>query len=166
MLISGPDCFYVRYLASTLCRRSFWLVTTFNSRNLFLYVTICCPNPLSILIWSNGVKIVDAYLSNTSFCCTKYFWCPLIEVSSIPWCIIGGGGYYGDINVSKSLTISIRTAEASLRCSYGDGDGDTTPYEAGETLKLQNPSCYFLHLFLPVFDIYHWSVERKRFIWY
>ena len=166
MIVSGRDCFYVRYLASTLCRRSFWLVTTCNSRNLFLYATICCPNPLSILIWSNGVKIVDTYLSNTSFCCTKYFWCPLIEVSSIPWCTIRGGGYYGDINVLKSLTISIRSAEASLRCSYGNGDGDTTPYEAGETLKLQNPSCCFLHLFLRVFDIYHWSVERKRFIWY
>ena len=89
---------------------------------------------------------------------------PPIDVSSIPWCKIRGGGYYGYINVLESLTISIRSAEASLRCSYGDGDGDTTPYEAGETLKLQNPSCCFLHLFLRVFDIYHWSVERKRFI--
>ena len=58
-------------------------------------------------------------------------------MSSIPWCKIRGGGYYGYINVLESLTISIRSAEASLRCSYGDGDGDTTPYEAGETLKLQ-----------------------------
>ena len=72
---------------------------------------------------------------------------PPIDVSSIPWCKIRGGGYYGDINVLKSLTISIRSAEASLRCSYGDGDGDTTPYEAGETLKLQNPSCCFMHYF-------------------
>ena len=85
-------------------------------------------------------------------------------MSPSPWFTIRGGGYYGDINVLKSLTISIRSAEASLRGSYGDSDGDTTPYEAGETLKLQNPSCCFLHLFLRVFDINHWSVERKRFI--
>ena len=56
-------------------------------------------------------------------------------MSSIPWCTIRGGGYYGDINVLKSLTISIRSAEASLRGSYVDVDGDTTPYEAGETQK-------------------------------